>query len=123
MADLLRSGYTMLNIACPVCNNPIFQNKDKKKFCPTCNREVLVVDNKASQIHEKIEKGSIQDDSGIIEDKNLTIPNFKPLKEVITKQIRFLTKKLNSESQIDLIERYTDLLSKLIEIWKKISLD
>ncbi|MFW9864899.1 MAG: Sjogren's syndrome/scleroderma autoantigen 1 family protein [Candidatus Thorarchaeota archaeon] len=123
MADLLRSGYTMLNIACPVCNNPIFQNKNKNKFCPTCNRDVLVVDNKTSQIHEKIEKGPIQEDPGIIEDNNLTIPNFKPLKEVILKQIRFLTEKLNSESQLDLIERYTDLLSKFIEIWKKISLN
>jgi uncharacterized Zn finger protein (UPF0148 family) len=104
MADLLRSGYTMLNIACPVCNNPIFQNREKNKFCPTCNREVLVVDNKISQIHEKIEKDSIQDDLGIIADKNLTIPNFKPLKEAIIKQIRLL-------------------LSKFIEIWNKISID
>ncbi len=30
MADLLRSGHTMLNLACPVCNNPLFRNKDKE---------------------------------------------------------------------------------------------
>ena len=43
MAQLLRSGNTMLNQACPVCNNPIFRNKDGKVFCPICNRELMFV--------------------------------------------------------------------------------
>ena len=122
MADLLRSGYTMLNIACPVCNNPIFQNKEKKKFCPTCNREVLVVNNKTSRDHEAIEKNAVQkNNNNITTDKKLIIPDFDFLKEVIIKKTQILIEKLNTESQLDLLERYTDLLSKLIDIWNKIT--
>ena len=49
MADLLRSGNTMLNMACPVCNNPLFRNKEGNTFCPTCNRNVVIIDNSVYQ--------------------------------------------------------------------------
>ena len=45
MAELLRSGHTMLNLACPVCNNPLFRNKDNEILCPICNKRVLVKEN------------------------------------------------------------------------------
>ena len=49
MAELLRSGHTMLNLACPVCNNPLFRNKDNEILCPICNKRVLVKKNDSIQ--------------------------------------------------------------------------
>ncbi|WXG43091.1 MAG: Sjogren's syndrome/scleroderma autoantigen 1 family protein [Promethearchaeati archaeon SRVP18_Atabeyarchaeia-1] len=35
MAELLRSGATMLQDACPICNSPLFKQKGKV-FCANC---------------------------------------------------------------------------------------
>ena len=99
-----------------------FKIRKKKKFCPTCNREVLVVNNKTSRDHEAIEKNAVQkNNNNITTDKKLIIPDFDFLKEVIIKKTQILIEKLNTESQLDLLERYTDLLLKLIDIWNKIT--
>jgi uncharacterized Zn finger protein (UPF0148 family) len=41
MAKALREGAKMLDLACPVCNNPIFQVKSGEKVCVSCERKVL----------------------------------------------------------------------------------
>jgi uncharacterized Zn finger protein (UPF0148 family) len=41
MAKALREGARMLDIACPVCNNPIFQLKSGEKVCVSCERKVV----------------------------------------------------------------------------------
>ena len=41
MAQVLRGGAKMLDIACPICNNPIFKLKTGEKACVVCNRKVL----------------------------------------------------------------------------------
>jgi len=42
MADLLRSGATMLSDVCPVCNSPLFKVKGKI-FCAYCNKPVKII--------------------------------------------------------------------------------
>lgn len=42
MAELLKSGATLLNETCPECNSLLFQDGDRI-FCPTCNRRVVIV--------------------------------------------------------------------------------
>ena len=42
IADLLKSGATMLPETCPACHTPLFQ-KDDKIFCPKCNKPVVIV--------------------------------------------------------------------------------
>ena len=109
MAQLLRSGNTMLNQACPVCNNPIFRNKDGKVFCPICNREVMFVnaDNeKDFKNKEEITK-KIQDKDSIYS-----------LKEIILEKIEWIAQKLKSETQIDNIERYVILLTNFLDLFK-----
>ena len=57
MADLLRSGHTMLNLACPVCNNPLFRDKNNEIFCSVCKRKVIIKKNNDIEISSKfIEK-------------------------------------------------------------------
>ena len=42
MAELLKTGATLLNETCPECNSLLFQDGDRI-FCPTCNRRVVIV--------------------------------------------------------------------------------
>ncbi|MFX1411897.1 MAG: Sjogren's syndrome/scleroderma autoantigen 1 family protein, partial [Promethearchaeota archaeon] len=77
MADLLRSGHKMLNMACPICNNPIFKKRSGETFCPTCNREVLIVKNKNHQknlkIESNIQKNNIEDINVVKEKSNVLL--------------------------------------------------
>ena len=113
MANLLRLGYTMLNIACPVCNNPLFRDTNKEMLCPICNKKVIFDKDKVppnSSVKEK------QDE--IFSKKS----NFKlfSLKEILEEKLNWLSQKLKDETQIDLIERYMKLLIKLYNFMTKI---
>jgi len=111
MAQLLRSGNTMLNKACPVCSNPIFRNKNGKVFCPICNREVMFVDNDAENTLTDKERNDIK----IQEDLR------NPLKQVLLEKIDIITQKLKSETQIDVIDKYVMLLTRCFELLKAIN--
>ena len=121
MADLLRSGHKMLNMACPICNNPIFKKRSGETFCPTCNREVLIVKNKNHQknlkIESNIQKNNIEDINVVKEKSNVLLF----LKEVIIEKIDFFSKKLKNENQIDLIERYISILLNFYDLLFKYS--
>jgi UPF0148 protein len=49
MADLLRSGATMLKETCPVCATPLFR-LGKDTFCPKCNRPVAIVKSAEEEV-------------------------------------------------------------------------
>ena len=51
MAELLKSGATMLSEQCPECSSPLF-DVDGKLFCVKCNKPVVVV--KSSEDEEKL---------------------------------------------------------------------
>ncbi len=42
MADILKSGATMLSEPCPACGSPLFEVKGKV-YCVKCNRPVVIV--------------------------------------------------------------------------------
>ncbi|MHA2061150.1 MAG: Sjogren's syndrome/scleroderma autoantigen 1 family protein [Candidatus Kariarchaeaceae archaeon] len=42
MADLLKSGATMLFEHCPQCNSPLFKIENET-WCPSCNKQVVTV--------------------------------------------------------------------------------
>ncbi|MFX0000684.1 MAG: Sjogren's syndrome/scleroderma autoantigen 1 family protein [Candidatus Hodarchaeota archaeon] len=117
MADLLRSGSTMLNMACPVCNNPIFRNRDGNTFCPTCNRKVLIVNDKNHQNNRnKISYNKKQEIDN--QDKQIEILNL--LKDVLFEKIEIITNKLKKENHLQLIETYTKILINCFDILMKI---
>lgn len=43
MADLLRQGATLTELACPVCCSPLFRLKNGDLWCGKCEKKVLVV--------------------------------------------------------------------------------
>jgi UPF0148 protein len=60
MADLLKSGATMLSETCPECGTPLFR-KGKETFCPKCNRPVVIIQSAEQETRLRAE--SILDDS------------------------------------------------------------
>jgi len=116
MADLLRMGYTMLNIACPVCNNPIFRNKEGEKFCPSCNRKVVVMNNNNNQKKPNYISKYTQNLSDFSENDILN-----SIKLVIGKKIQLVLQKLDDEIEIELIKKYSVLLSDLYKFLKQLS--
>jgi UPF0148 protein len=49
MAELLKSGATMLSELCPACGNPLFRIKDEI-LCVKCNKPVVIVKATESEI-------------------------------------------------------------------------
>jgi UPF0148 protein len=43
MADLLRRGETLTDLACPVCASPLFKLKSGDLWCVQCEKKVIVV--------------------------------------------------------------------------------
>jgi len=43
MADLLRQGSTLTDLACPVCASPLFRLKNGDLWCGKCEKKVIVV--------------------------------------------------------------------------------
>ena len=43
MADLLRQGSTLTDLACPVCASPIFRLKEGVLWCAKCEKRVMIV--------------------------------------------------------------------------------
>ena len=118
MADLLRMGHTMLNIACPVCNNPIFQNKSGDKFCPSCDRKVVVVNDKTAQSYQN---KNISSKNNLIIKTNLREAVYNSLEDVISKKIQWIIEKLYGETDIELVGSYIDLISNLLNLLNKIN--
>ncbi len=43
MAELLKSGATMLSTICPKCNSPLFKLRSGEIVCPNCGARVFLV--------------------------------------------------------------------------------
>jgi uncharacterized Zn finger protein (UPF0148 family) len=112
MADLLRSGYTMLNLACPECNNPLFRNKNNETFCSICNKKILFKKNINGQ------SSSARISENLNDNKNSF--DISSLQQIIEEKITYISNILKDETQINLIERYVKILSQLFKLLKKL---
>jgi UPF0148 protein len=43
MADLLRQGSTLTDLACPACSSPLFKLKSGDLWCAKCEKKVIVL--------------------------------------------------------------------------------
>lgn len=60
MAELLKSGATMLQETCPECGTPLFR-RGKETFCPKCNRPVVII--RTSEDEARLVSGKILEES------------------------------------------------------------
>jgi uncharacterized Zn finger protein (UPF0148 family) len=112
MADLLKSGHKMLSLSCPICNNPLFQNKSGTTFCAICNREVLLVD-KDSNKNDVALKPTVNNP---LEITNLD----SEIKSVIIEKINWIAHKLENETQLHIVNEYLELILNLLNLLEKL---
>jgi uncharacterized Zn finger protein (UPF0148 family) len=112
MADLLKSGHKMLSLSCPICNNPIFQNKSGTTFCAICNREVSLVD-KDSNKNRVDNKPTVNNP---LEITNLD----SEINSVLIEKINWIAHRLESETQLHIINEYLELILSLLNILEKL---
>jgi UPF0148 protein len=43
MADLLKQGATLTDLACPACSSPLFKLKSSDLWCAKCEKKVIIV--------------------------------------------------------------------------------
>ena len=120
MAGLLRSGYTMLNLGCPVCNNPLFRKKNDDIFCPICNKKVIIKKEEAVSTNSKDAGKSTHNKQDISRNEIEFKFNFNYLLGILEKKIDLISQKLEQETQIDLIEKYIKLLIKIYDFFNNL---
>jgi UPF0148 protein len=54
MAELLKSGATMLSETCPECGTPLFR-RGKETFCAKCNKPVVIIQSSEDETRLKAE--------------------------------------------------------------------
>lgn len=118
MAELLRSGYTMLNLSCPICNNPVFKSKNEDLFCAICNREVLIVESNSIENTAKKTLKKPEQKREINNLKNNLSTNFNNLNNAIISKINWLTKLIKNEIQLELLEKQVKLMRELLDLYK-----
>jgi UPF0148 protein len=43
MADLLRQGSTLTELACPACSSPLFRLRNGELWCEKCEKRVIIL--------------------------------------------------------------------------------
>jgi len=101
MADLLRSGATMLPETCPVCNSPLFKVKGDI-FCASCNKPVRIIHG------EREEKEAIKE---VI---------LHTIEEVLFKKLDTLSKEIAQEEDYERLMVLLKMLDAVLENIRKI---
>jgi len=114
MADLLKTGHKMLSLSCPICNNPIFQEKNGTAFCAICNRKVLLIDTLDNKNPED-KKPILINSTKLKNVKSIILP-------VIIDKLHWIAQKLENESQLSVINDYLDLTLKLLNLVEKLNI-
>lgn len=102
MADLLRQGATLTDMACPECASPLFRLKDGSLWCAKDEKKVIVVKEGEDQTKAT---------SGIA---------FDNLETTLLKKIQDLQEKMQHTEDIDELQKIGATLTGLLENLEKL---
>jgi UPF0148 protein len=102
MADLLRRGATLTNLACPACASPIFKLKSGELWCARCEKRVIVV---------KEGEEPLKATSPII---------LSTLETTLLTKIQHVQKQIQEETDIARLQKLNTILSSLLENLEKL---
>lgn len=98
MANLLKSGATMLFEHCPQCGSPLFKIQNEI-WCSKCNKKVV-----------KVKKGEELSHSTLL----------KAIEKIVLLKLKEVSLHLKNESDITKLENLSNLLSIWLDILQKI---
>jgi len=102
MADLLRQGSTLTDLACPVCASPIFKLKSGDLWCVRCEKKVIVV-------REETEVAKI---TGALSLENLEV--------ILLAKIQEIQERMANETNVEELQKLGAALSGLLENLEKV---
>lgn len=114
MANLLKSGFTMINLACPICSNPIFRDKKGNTFCPICNREVVIVDDRIS--NNKENNKDLNNYSKDLDEKVSSMAIYQKLKLTVMRKLKEFNQLLESEKDLEISQKIVSVIAQLIDL-------
>jgi len=97
MADLLRSGATLTDLACPACSSPLIRLKNENLWCAQCQKKVVVV----------------KEDEQIEETQRLT--SLDTIESTLVAKIGEINKRIRQEDDIDELQRLNAVMATLLE--------
>ncbi len=102
MADLLRSGATMIDLACPACASPLFKLKSGEIWCAQCQKRVVVV----------------KEEEEVEETKSLVA--LGAVESTLLGKIQEINEKIQGEKDIEELRRLSVVMSTLLENLEKV---
>jgi UPF0148 protein len=102
MADLLRQGATLTELACPACASPLFRLKSEDLWCVKCQKKVIVV--KEGEEPPKI--------TGLIV--------LNKLEATLLAKVQEIENKMQHEENMEELQKLGTVLSGLLENLEKI---
>jgi uncharacterized Zn finger protein (UPF0148 family) len=100
MADLLRQGSTLTELACPACASPLFRLKNGDLWCGKCEKKVIV----------------IKEGEEAPEPPN---PTLDTLEATLLTKIQEIQKRMQNEQNVEELQKLGNALSGLLENLEK----
>jgi UPF0148 protein len=105
MADLLRQGATLTDLACPQCSSPLFRLKDGTLWCGKDEKKVILV----KEGEEKVEEAKATSNAAM--DK---------LEATLMAKVQDLQVKIEKTDNVEEIGKLTTAISELLDSLEKI---
>ncbi len=102
MADLLRQGATLTDLACPVCSSPLFRLKDGTLWCGKDEKKVIIL--KEGEEAPKPANNSAMD----------------TLEATLLSKVANLQEKIQKTDDVEELGKLTAALSEMLESLEKI---
>ena len=102
MADILRSGATMLGETCPQCSSTLFKRPTNEIFCVNCNRRILIVKDEAEAV------------------KAVSPSVLAGVEETILTKIKDANDQLREEKDVTNLGNLTILISNYVDVLERL---
>lgn len=102
MADMLKQGATLTELACPACASPLFRFKSGELWCGKCEKRVIVV--KEGENMEKIASQT----------------QLIALQNTLLSKIKAVEAKIKEEENVDELQKLNAALISLLENLEKL---
>ena len=101
MADLLRQGSTLTELACPACASPLFRLKNGELWCEKCEKKVIVVKEGEEETRAT---GSVA---------------FEKLEATLLAKVQTIQNKIEHEEKPEELQKLNTVLSGLLDNLEK----
>lgn len=101
MANLLKQGATLTELACPACASPLFRLKDRTLYCAQCEKRVIV-----------IREGETPEETAAALSMNT-------LEATLMSKIQQIQKRIEAEKNVEKLQKLSETLNMLLENLEK----